>query len=133
MAASKKTVAAGVSVLVLGAFLAGYVPGRLQEARLSRELATAQDRNRVLSLQSNLAIVLIDVEESNFGIARERASAFFDELRDVVPTVSDQRLREQLQSVLGRRDEINSELTALRPEVAAKLRSIFKSLYGANP
>lgn len=110
-------------------FLAGFVPKYLENRTLQARVAEAQDRHRISALHSELGMILIEIQQRNFGIAKDRATRFFNDVRQAVSTVEDAALRKQLQPILERRDEIVSDLTAVNPEIEAKLRSMYVDFY----
>ena len=125
--------------ILAGVFLAGYVPmymknrslvASCQEARTAQteQIAKLEGQLRFSQLAGQAGRILIEVEEGNFGNARSLSTKLFDGLRmeaGAVPLESD---RERLRGLLGRRDEITADLTALNPGVATKLRQLFVEL-----
>lgn len=69
--------------------------------------------------------------QENYGNARDCSTKFFNAVRQSRVAIRSDDLREKLAAVLDRRDEINSDLTALRPETADKLRALYLELYRA--
>jgi CRISPR/Cas system-associated protein Cas10 (large subunit of type III CRISPR-Cas system) len=128
MALSGKTKFTLITALVMGAFLAGYIPSCARVRSLKSELRSSEDRLRRLSMQSELGKAIIEVQQNNFGNAKESITAFFDLIRDSLPEMPEGSARTQLSAVLNRRDEIISDLTSLRPEVLDKLRAIYRDL-----
>ena len=125
-----------IVALMVGAFLGGFIPSYMENRKLKAEieerqdqLAEAQERLQVALLQAKLGMMLIEVEQNNYGKAKERSTEFFDDLRQTATAVRDDRRREVLMAVLARRDEITSDLTSLNPETATKLRALFVQLY----
>lgn len=123
-------------ILLVEAFLGGFIPmyldnrdleAQVQEAQ--NQAARIQEQLRVATLQNQLGMILIEVEQNNFGNAKERSTTFFDELRQTTTTMRDDRRRERLMTLLNRRDEITSDLTSLNPETAAKLRLLCLELH----
>jgi len=120
------------TLVVAAAFLAGSVPLYLKNGRLTEKVSVLQTRLgqasnqlRIATLRNQLGMILIEVEQNNFGLARERSSHFFDGMRQVIPDQSDPQLREQLASLLACRDDITSDLTSLNRESPAKIRKLF--------
>ncbi len=119
-------------VLVIAAFLAGYVPGALKTANLRVELAGTQDRLRVLSLLGELGMVLLEVGQNNFGKAREHSTKFFDQVRDAANATDDAKLKATLEAILGQRDAIIADLASLHLEAGPRLEVIYRELYLAG-
>jgi flagellar biosynthesis component FlhA len=132
MALSGKTKFWMVTILLLIAFLAGYLPMYVRNRELLTNakglqsgLDQARQRLRVATLQNDLGMILVEVTQNNFGIAKDRSSRFFDDLQQATSSVSDNNLRQTLITMLARRNEITSDLTRLNPEIAAKLRILY--------
>jgi len=126
------------TLLILGAFVAGYVPGQwlAQETRLSCDETKERLQSRLrevetdfqmVSLHAELGTILVEVEENNFGKARERSTRFFDRLRETIAGVQDPVCADKLRALLKHRDEVNADLVALSPAAAAKLRQLYSN------
>jgi hypothetical protein len=134
-----------VIAIVIGivvVFLAGYLPGssrarraaeesrqvaqRLEETR--NELAKTRYDLDVARLRGRLGEVLHEANANNFGLAAERATAFFDGLRAAVNsnqlTAGSDR-NAVLEGILARRDEISADLARADPAVKAKLAEMY--------
>ncbi len=132
MALSKSAKLVTALILLVAAYLAGFLPTYLENRSLTNQVLTLKgqlDNSReslgVTSLQNDLAQILIDAEQHNFGVARDRSTRFFDQLRQTIPNLHDEKLRQQLSAVLEHRDEITADLTAVNPESSTKLRKLF--------
>lgn len=116
--------------LLLVAFLGGFVPQYLkhreaaaQTQQAQAQLAETQERLRLATLQNDLGMILVEVEQNNFGAAKERSTRFFDDLRATIALTREEKSKEGLTALLNHRDEITADLTALNAETAAKLRA----------
>lgn len=87
-----------------------------------------QEQLRLATLQNELGMILVEVEQNNFGSAKERSTRFFDDLRQILASTQDESVKLRLGAVLNRRDEVTSDLTMLNPETAAKLRGLYIEL-----
>ena len=132
MALSKSAKLITALILLVAAYLAGFLPPYLENRRLTSQIRDLQNRfsdseakQEVTSLRNDLAMILLDIEENNFGVAKDRSTRFFDKLRQAIPNLRDHQLRQQLSSILGRRDEITADLTSLNPEISSKIRKLF--------
>ncbi|RMG54391.1 MAG: hypothetical protein D6723_05120 [Acidobacteria bacterium] len=124
--------------LIIGG-VGGFIPMYLKSQDLEQQLAAvrqemnaqadrlvlAQERLQVALLQNELGQMLLAVQEKNFGAAQKHSTNFFNRLRQVVFNLHDQELREPLQAILNRRDEITADLATLKPEIADKLRALY--------
>lgn len=141
---SRKHLLIGVAaaVAVVAVFLAGYLPGRSRAGAAAAEtqrvterlrdtqstLARTQFDLRIARLRGSLGEVLHEANTNNFGVAAERATTFFDGLREAVnsPHLAPAGERRQiLEAVLARRDEISADLARADPAVKGKLTEIY--------
>lgn len=114
--------------LLVAAFAGGYLPQYLKNRGLESSLAEARQQLRVAALDRELGMILVEVEQINFGNAKDRSTRFFDEARNMASEERDPALQQRLTAILKQRDEITSDLTAANPETAAKLRKMYKEL-----
>lgn len=128
-----------VLLALVVSFLAGYVPQYFElqemeqqcteaEERYQELLADEREQNRVLQLHSELGMLLLEAQQSNFGNARERSTKLFNAVRDAVPATSDPKLKGALTNIMQQRDEITSGLTAASPEAVARIRGLYHEL-----
>ena len=102
------------------------------QRQLEAKLAEANTQLRLARLQGQLGLVLVEVERSNFGNAKDIAAKFFDELRAAADAAQEDSLRKRLQAALQRRDEVTAALAALKPESADMVRRMFADLMGTG-
>jgi len=147
MKLSGKTYSIIAVILLLAAFLGGLIPMSLNNRELMGQINAAQTeaRNaqasadavrqqlREAGLQNTLGLILVEVEQNNFGLAKDRATTFFDDLRQAVATAQNDKARERLAFVLKHRDEITADLTSLNPETASKLRTLYLAFSQETP
>ncbi len=121
------------ALVVLAAFLIGYVPAsisaraaRAEQDRLSHQLAMA-------SLQVQLGMMSYEVNRDNYGHAALLATPFFDGLRAAIADPANQAVAQPLQAVLGRRDEITSDLAKADAGVRTKIADLFAALTRLAP
>ena len=114
-----------IAAAIVIAFLAGYAPLQWKNYQSEQRLAETQDRLRAARLEGQLGLLLIEVEQNNFGIARERSTKFFDEVRAALSESKDETARRRLEGILKRRDEVTADLTALKPSAADSLRKLY--------
>ena len=142
-------VAAGVVGIVL-VFLAGYLPASARARRTAEQARLnarqASDANAALAqtrfdlevarLRGRLGELLHEANANNFGVAAERASAFFDGVRATVASphlaVGSER-RAVLEAMLARRDEISADLARADPAVKGKLTEMYLQFGAAVP
>lgn len=133
--------AVGAVLVILAVFLGGYLPGWSRARRAAAEaeeigarLQAAEalvERTRfeleIARLRGVLGDVIQEANANNFGLAAERATAFFDGLAAVL---NDQRLdsperRAVLEALMARRDEISADFARPEPAVKNKLAEMY--------
>lgn len=130
-----------IVVVLVAIFLAGYLPGRsraraaaaetervserLQESQAT--LAQTQFDLQVARLRGHLGETLHEANANNYSVAAERATAFFDGLREAVnnPHLAPGERRQILEAVLARRDEISADLARADAAVKGKLAEMY--------
>lgn len=134
-------IALAIVFVVVAIFLAGYLPGRsrarsaaVETERVSERLrenqstlAQTQFDLQVARLRGHLGETLHEANANNYSVAAERATAFFDSLRDAVnsPHLAPGERRQTLESLLARRDEISADLARADAAVKAKLAEMY--------
>ena len=127
------------ALLFILAFLVGFGPQywknyKLQKASVETiqekdaRIAALESQLQLRTLQGMLGMMIIDLHQGNYGNARGRAGGFFDGIRGLASKTGDEKLKQQLDNVMSKRDEIISGLTALNAGVTATLESMYVSL-----
>jgi hypothetical protein len=97
-------------VLLLVAFLIGFVPMWLKSRECSSSLAEAKRQSSLARMENSLASAAIDARRGDYETARQAASDFFTSLRTEFNRGVDSALSQaeitSLQPPLSRRDEI---------------------------
>ena len=134
-------IGAAVVVAAVAIFLAGYLPGRSRARAASGEtervserlqesqatLAQTQFDLQVARLRGHLGETLHEANANNFSVAADRATAFFDALREAVasPQLAPGERRQILEAVLARRDEVSADLARADAAVKGKLSEMY--------
>ena len=84
----------------------------------------------MLKLHSELGMLLLEVENQNYGIARERAAAWFKQLPDARNAVADETSRQAITALAAQRDAVIALLTEADSEVVPLIRQMYSSLAG---
>jgi len=115
-------------VLLIGAFLVGYVPKYLENRDLRSQLENPRKMIDALKLQLQLSelrdlasLMLIEVSRQNYGLARDYAGQYYSRLNEVIESVQDQAMKKSLQELAATRDSVTDALATPSP---ASLNSI---------
>ena len=119
------------AVLIVAAFLTGYLPERGRRVTAERESATlreqltaAEARVRLGQLLGQALAVRDVVVRQNYGQAQEIASAFFDGVRREAAATPVAEFRSVLSEVLSGRDAVTAALVKADPGSVDMLRRI---------
>jgi hypothetical protein len=133
----------GVVAVMAVAFLAGYgamywnarnAADAAEKTRqdLQRQLTDTQDRLRAAEIEGKLGLLLIEVEQNNYGDAQARSTKLFDDVRTALFASRDEAVRQRLTTLLQHRDEVTASLTALKPGTVDLLRKFYREFAGAG-
>jgi len=117
------------AVLLLIAFLLGFVPMWLQSRESASRLAEAEHQLSLARLENALASAVIDARQGEYESARQAASNFFTSLRAETDRGNDSALspaqREGVQPVFAGRDETITLLARGDPASADRLSDLY--------
>ena len=91
-------------------------------AELQSQLREVRTQARLCALGDNLDRVVHQVQQQNFGLARESSSRFFDAVRQETAEAPE-RVRPYLRGILETRDSVTAALAQGDPSVVNSLRS----------
>jgi hypothetical protein len=118
-------------VLLLLAFLLGFVPMWLKSRECSSSLAEAERQSSLARMENSLASATIDARRGDYETARQAASDFFTSLRTEFNSGLDSALSQaeisSLQPLLTRRDEIVTLLARGDATSADQLSDLYVS------
>ena len=116
------------AVVLLIAFLLGFVPMWMQARARAQERDAAEQTLRLTQLESTLASAAIQTRRGDYEPAREAASTFYTNLTaemDRVPSVFTTPQRERMQALLAERDQMITLLARADPAVAERLTDAY--------
>lgn len=117
---------AGVLLVV---FLLGFVPMWLKARAASNRLAETEQHLNLARIQNNLASAVIDARRGEYEPARQSVSQFFTTAQAEIAKGDSSSYtpaqREQLQQVLGSRDELITLLARSDAAAADRLVNLF--------
>ncbi|MEN3334237.1 MAG: hypothetical protein V7641_3602 [Blastocatellia bacterium] len=125
----KIAIAAGLLIL---AFLLGYLPSMISSRATEQQNVELVHKLKDAELGSQLAMGSYEVNRNNYANAAQFSSKFFDGLREIISESKDQVLKQKLQAMLVRRDEITANLAQADPSVKEKLAQIYADYYEAT-
>jgi hypothetical protein len=127
------------AILLLIAFLLGFVPERSQAIQLRTDLQTMRQENQHLQVQARLARardlmnrVYLEVTRNNFGLASQYATQSFDEIRGNLDSVDNPAEKSALQDISSHRDQVIAGLAKPDPNVRMLVANILDQM-NKNP
>jgi hypothetical protein len=122
-----------ITVIVILAFLLGYVPSRISSRATEQQKIELEHKLKTAELGGQLAMASYEAGRNNYANAAQFSSQFFDGLREIIGETGDQALKQKLQGMLERRDEINANLAQADPSVKEKLAQMVADYFQATP
>lgn len=126
------------AILLLGAFLLGYIPESQKANRLASELQTAQNSEhqqaselQIAKIRDGFIRAYLETAQNNFGLASQHATQAFDQLTSAEASVDNPQLKTALQDVAGRRAAILAKLGKADESVRTDLAGVLETLYKA--
>jgi hypothetical protein len=112
-------------VLVIVAFLAGFLPSYAKGKRLESDLRQASQENRLAQLRDLAGLGYMQASQKNYGLAGVTSARFFERTREVANQAEQSSGRKALEGLLSDRDKITSELSKGDPGVLNDLQTLF--------
>ena len=99
-----------VGVLLIVAFLAGFLPSYSKGKRLENELREARQQNSLAQLRDLACLAYLQASERDYGLAAGTSTRLFDRIRAAANQMPDSSGRKPLEDLLGVRDQIIAKL-----------------------
>ena len=113
-----------VVVLLIVAFLGGFLPQYVKGKRLERELGVARQEGSLAELRDLAGLAYLQASQKDYGLAAGTSTSFFDRTRAVAYQTPDSNLRKPLEDLLNLRDQITGELAKGEPGVVNDLQTL---------
>lgn len=117
-----------LAVVILAAFLFGYIPQHSAAAALRQQLDSCSRRLEFAALKNAIGLTYVAVTEKNYGEAAKYATRFFDRARLLAAESQNSSARPVLQNVLSQRDKITAGLARGDPGVVSDIQAIFANV-----
>ena len=115
-----------VIILLIIAFLAGFVPQYSKVKRLENELSIARQENDLAQLRDLAGLAFVQASQKNYGLAAGTSKQFFSRTREVANRAPDANGRKALEDLLASEDKITAELAKGDPEALGDLQVLFE-------
>jgi hypothetical protein len=124
-----KKIGIGAAILIV-VFLVGYVPGYLDASSAKQQNVQLENRLNLTGLLNKLGMASFEVNRNNYANAAQYSTEFFNGLRETTNGTADNGLKQKLQSILDRRDEITGKLAEGNPSVKETLAQMYSDVFG---
>jgi hypothetical protein len=114
-----------IAVVVVVAFLLGFIPQYVKAQHLESELRSAQQANAGADLRDLIAQAYVQANQKNFGLAAETASRYFNRAREMASQTSNATAKSTLEGALSLRDKVTAQLAKGDPAVMGDLQDLF--------
>jgi len=121
------------AVLVVAAFLLGFVPQYLKSRDRDSQLSAVRqqlDSEREKSQMDELALlsghVYLEADIKNYGLASQYSSKLFDQARAMMSQARGSNRQAFLQEMLAQRDSITGGLAKGDPSTVSAVRNLFR-------
>jgi hypothetical protein len=118
-------------VLLMGAFLLGFVPEYLKNRDLRSQLESPKktieelkQQLQMSELRDQASLMLIEISRQNYGLARDHAGQYYETLNQVIESLQNQALRKSLQDLASTRDSLTEALTTATPAALTAAQQI---------
>ena len=114
-----------VLVLVIAAFLGGYLPEHSKTNRMEDELREARRQSTLARLRDLSGLAYIQASQKNYGLASKTSAAFFGLVQEVVNQTTDVAAKKSYEDLLSTREKISAELAKGDEQVMNDLQPLF--------
>ncbi|MEN6536653.1 MAG: hypothetical protein ABFD89_23560 [Bryobacteraceae bacterium] len=111
-------------VLLIVAFMAGFLPQYVKVTRLERELCEARQENSLAQLRDLAGLAYLQASQKDYGLAGTTSTRFFVLTQEVANQTPDSSGRKHLEDLLNLRDQITGELARGDPGVLNDLQAL---------
>ena len=119
-------------VLFVAGLLAGFIPQYLKARDLKRQLNVCNAAYQLAQVRRSAALMYVAATQLNYGTASGYANQFFEQVRRLQASTSDDSGRSMLSSVLSSRDKITADLAKGDQQVISDLQPILLAVEGAG-
>jgi len=113
-----------VVILLIVAFLAGFLPADAKGRRLERELREARRENRLVQLRDSACLAYLQASRRDYGLAAGTSTLLFARIREAANQTPDPSGRKLLEDLLSVRDQIAAKLANGDPGVVTDLQAL---------
>ncbi len=114
-----------VVILLVIAFLAGFVPQYIKAQRLQNELSVARQENARAELRDLAGLAFVQTSQKNYGLAAATSYQFFVRAHELANRAPDANEHQALEDLLASQNKITVDLAKGDPEALSDLQILF--------
>lgn len=122
---AKRRIILVTAVLMLAAFLAGFLPNYIRGQRLASELREARQESAMAELRDLAGLLYLQANQKDYGLAATTSTRFFERTRELANQIPDPGRKQPLEGLLSLRDQVTSGLAKGEPGVLNDLQELF--------
>lgn len=122
----KLVVGAGVLIFV---FLLGFIPSCMSARNAQGRNTQLEHKLTLADLHIRFGMTSYEANRNNYASAAQPSTEFFNGLKETINTTGDEPLKQKLQAMSTRRDEITTNLAQADPGVKEKLAQMFADFF----
>jgi hypothetical protein len=113
------------AIVVVVAFLGGFLPQYIKTRRLESELHALQQANGNADLRDLAGLSYVQASQKNYGLAAATSARFFNRARELANQAADPAAQKALEDLMPPREKITAELAKGDPGVIGDLQDVF--------
>ena len=122
-------------VLLVGGFLAGFIPEHMKWVRLVDECSSVrkqfdacQSTQQLSQLRNSATMMYLEATRKNYGTSAEYSTRFFQSAQQAFTSTSDPAQQSVLREILAMRDQITADLAKGDPAAVNDIQPILVKL-----
>ena len=100
-----------------------------RNSQLEQKLRITERNLRLTELRGTLGMMNYEVNRNNYGEAAKYSTQFFNGLREVINNSQDTAIKQKLEAMIARRDEVTTNLAQTDPAVKEKLAQMYAEFF----
>lgn len=117
------------AVVLIAVFSLGYIPSCISNRAAMERSERLEQKLKLADLHSLLGMTSYEANRNNYANAAQMSTDFFNRLTEMLDTATDKSLKQKLQPISARRDEITTNLAQTDPGVKEKLAQMYSDLF----
>jgi hypothetical protein len=120
------------AVVLLGVFLAGFLPEYIRANRLAGQVEQARSEQQLGRARDLLGMVFLQTSLKNYGTAQQYAGTLFNEVRALSGQEHSSEVNQALQKILAARDDVTAQLARGDPASYGLIQGLYQVLLQAS-